>query len=166
MSRLLITEEEKNSILEKYGLITEQGTFLSIFPNVNILKSADMNINPNSNVIYLTKRGPNNTVVPNSKFSYKVSGSYGFLSFDVKLRNFKRGADGSLNLEAQPTNGAVLSVMKKLVPSNNLTTDGWLKVYIPVDKINSALEKLFKNKGSVAEIDAGNGVEIELEQIS
>ena len=165
MSRLLITEEEKNTILEKYGLITEQMTFLTIFPNVNALKNANMGINPNSNIIYLTKRGPNNTVVPNSKFSYKVSGSYGFLSFNVKLRNFKRNDDGSLELEAQPTNSAVLSMMKKLVPSNTLTTDNWLKVYISVDKINSALEKLFKNKGSVAEIDAGNGVEIELEQI-
>lgn len=164
MSRLLITEEEKNSILEKYGLVTEQVTFLSIYPNVNALRSANMGINQNSNIIYLTKRGPNNTVIPNSKFSYEVSGSYGFFSFNVKLRNIKRGADGSLNIEAQPSNSAVLSIMKKMVPSNNLTTDGWLKVSIPVDKLNTALDQLFKNKGSVAEIDAGNGVAIELKQ--
>lgn len=163
---LIISEDEKNIILAKYGLITEQTLpFLSVFPNTEVLKSAQMNINPNTNIIYLTKRDKNNKVLPNSKFSYKVSGSYGLLNFNVMLRNFKRLSNGSLELEAQPTNNIVSGLMKKMVPKENLTTDNWLRVEVPVDKLNSGLQQLITNKGSVAKIDAGEGVKIGLNQV-
>ena len=164
--RLVILEEEKNSILGKYGLITEQSSpFLSTYPNIQSLKSANMNISPNTNIIFLTKRDKENNVIPNSKFSYRVSGSYGLFDFNVKLRNFKRLSNGSLELEAQPTNSFVLGAMKKLVPKESKTTDDWLKVEVPVDKLNAALQQLITNKGYIAKIDAGEGVEIELKQI-
>jgi hypothetical protein len=187
-----LSEEEKNSIREQHTggmkvmtenfnkllnsklgdakpLVNEEQTlpFLNVFPNVNVLKSVNdtiMTISPNSNVIYLTKRNPKSgVIIPKTKFAFKVSGSYGWLNFDVKLRNFKRNTDGSLELEAQPTNSMVSGIMKKMVPAKNLTNDGWLKVYIPVAKINPALDQLFTNKGSEATIDAGNGIEISLE---
>ena len=52
--------------------------------------------------------------------------------------------------------------MKKMVPAKDLTSDGWLKNYIPVTKVNPALDQLFKNNGSKATIDVGNGIEISL----
>jgi hypothetical protein len=166
--RLLINEEEKKEILSKY-LTEAVGPFLAAFPSSAALKSikdTTFNIEPNSNIIFLTKRNPaTGAVVPNTKFRYKVSGSYSFFDFDVNLRNFKRGADGSFTLEAKPTNGTVASLMRKLVPDSNLTKDGWLSVYIPVAKINTALDGLFKNKGVSSVIDAGNGVEIELKNV-
>lgn len=164
--RLIISEEERNVILGKYGVIIEQMTpFLNTYPNIQALRAANMNISPNTNIIYLTKRDKDNNVIPNSKFSYKVSGSYGLFNFNVKLRNFKRLSNGSLGLEAQPTSNFVLSAMKNLVPKENKTADDWLKVEVPVDKLNSALQQLITNKGSVAKIDAGEGVEIVLKQI-
>jgi hypothetical protein len=164
--RLIIFEEEKSSILSQYNLITEQqSVFLAAYPNIQVLRAANMNITPNTNIIYLTKRDKDNNVLPNSKFSYKVSGSYGLFDFNVKLRNFKRLSNGSLELEAQPTNNLVLSAMKKLVPKESKTSDDWLRVEVPVDKLNLALQELLKNKGSVANINAGEGVEIELKQV-
>ena len=78
------------------------------------------------------------------------------------MRNFKRRDDGSLELEAKPDSGVVAFTMRKLVPKPNQTEDGWLRVLIPVEKINAALDKLFNNKGSEAEIDAGSGITIVL----
>jgi len=163
---LIISEDEKNIILTKYGLITEQTSpFLSVYPSTRSLQTARMNINPNTNIIYLTKRDLRNNVIPNTKFSYRVSGSYGLLNFNVMLRNFTRLSNGSLELEAQPTNNIVLGLMKKMVPKESKTADDWLKVKVPVNKLNDGLQQLIINKGSVAKIDAGAGVKIELKQI-
>lgn len=164
---LIISEDEKNIILAKYGLITEQTLpFLRVFPNTGVLKSAQMTIKPDTNIIYLTKRDKNNKELPNSKFSYEVKGKYGLFDFNVKLRNFTRRSDGSLQLEVQPTNKMVLGVMKSMKGSEEFVTkDGWLGVLVPADKLNAGLQQLITNKGSVAKIDAGEGIKIVLTQV-
>lgn len=145
-------------------LLTEQTTFLSIYPNINLLKSVkDTTITVAGQYLKLAKRNPQNgQVIPGTTFNYKVEGKYGWLNFDVNMRNFKRNTDGALELEAKPDSGTVAYTMRKLVPKGSVTADGWLKVLIPLQKINDALAKLFNNKGTDAEIDAGNGVKITL----
>jgi hypothetical protein len=145
-------------------LLTEQASFLTIYPDVKSLTNVNnTSMSASGQQLKLSKRNPKNgQVIPNTTFSYNVEGSYGWFNFDVNMRNFKRNANGSLELEAKPSNNTIAYTMRKLVPKGNVTTDGWLKVLIPLDKINNALIKLFNNKGSEAEIDAGNGVTITL----
>ena len=56
--------------------------------------------------------------------------------------------------------------MKKLIPKESLTNDGWLKIVVPVDKLNAALVQLHNNKGSNAKIKVGSGIEINLLKIA
>lgn len=65
----------------------------------------------------------------------------------------------------EPTNGTVASIMKKLIPKGLITSDGWLQIKIPVDKLNNALVQLHNNKGTSAEINARGGVNIKLIKI-
>jgi len=159
---------EKRILFEKTltqgTLLTEQTSFLSIYPNVNVLRSVnDTTMTASGQQLKLSKRNPQTgQVIPGTTFSYKVEGKYGWFNFGVNMRNFKRNSTGALELEAKPNSGTVAWSMRKLVPANNVTKDGWLKVLIPVNKINDALVKLFNNKGASAEIDAGNGVTIKL----
>ena len=55
--------------------------------------------------------------------------------------------------------------MKKLIPKNHLTDDGWLYINVPVDKLNAALTQLHNNKGSKAQIKVGSGIDIELVKV-
>jgi hypothetical protein len=55
--------------------------------------------------------------------------------------------------------------MKKLIPSQALSQDGWLQIRVPVDKLNAALVQLHNNKGSSAEIKVGSGIEINLTKV-
>jgi hypothetical protein len=49
----------------------------------------------------------------------------------------------------------------------NQTTDGWLYVKVPVAQLNDALNKLFRNKGSKAEIELEKeGIDISLERVA
>ena len=177
MKNIIITESEKKEILQKYQVtrfdyLYEQNapTFASIFPP-NVIKSVkdtSYQIGQGTNLIYLSRRDPKTgQLIPKTTFTYKVSGSYkvGFapINFDVQLRNFKRGDDGSLELEARPKNKLVFSAMKKFISDKNLTSDGWLLVLVKVDKLNKGLDNLLRNQGSKALIDAGNGVTITLE---
>jgi hypothetical protein len=91
-----------------------------------------------------------------------VEGSYGMFDFDVNLRGFKRYGDGSLYVEAKPNNKMVSGIVSKLVPKENLTADGYIKNFIQKDKIDKAIALLKQNKGSECEIDAGQGVTINL----
>ena len=145
-------------------LLTEQVNFLAIYPNVNTLKSVkDTSLVASGQYLKLTKRNPQNgQIIPNTTLTYKIIGKFGGLKFAVNMRNFKRRDDGSLELEAKPDSGIVAFTMRNLVPKPNQTEDGWLRVLIPVEKINAALDKLFNNKGSEAEIDAGSGITIVL----
>jgi hypothetical protein len=159
----------------KETILSEQQSklgFISIFPTTDTLtKKTNMGYNPiggtnNTNIIYLTRRGEDGNIIPNSKFSYKLSGSYGFIGFDIILRNVSRNAsNGSLLGEVMPKSGTVAGIMKKLIPSNSLTKDGWLLISVPVDKLNAALVQLHNNKGSSAEIKVGSGIEINLVKV-
>ena len=93
---------------------------------------------------------------------YNVEGSYGFFDFDVNLRNFKRTTSGGLFVEAQPNNSMVQGIVSKLVPKEDLTKDGWIKSFVPKAKIDSAIALLKANNGQSAEIDAGQGVTLNL----
>jgi hypothetical protein len=175
-----ISSEEKNRILEmhkksdNFENITEQSNvqFASVFPNVNVLKSVKdtlLQVKPNTNLIYLSRRNPKTgQPIPNTTFTYEVTGSYSILripyNFKVQLKNFQRSSNGVLSLEARPDNKIVFSAMKNLIPKENLTQDQWLKVSVDPKKLNTGLDYLFRNKGTTARIDAGNGVSIILKQ--
>ena len=148
--------------------------FISMFPTADTLTTKTRaGYNPiggtnNTNIIYLTRRDETTgNEIPNSKFSYKLSGSYGFINFDIILRNVIRNrGNGKLTGEVMPKSGTVAGIMKKLIPSNALTKDGWLQISVPVDKLNAALVQLHNNKGSSAEIKVGSGIEINLVKVA
>jgi hypothetical protein len=165
-------QENISRIREVMLLEQKKMAFISIFPTVDTLTDkTKMGYNPiggtnNTNIIYLTRRGEDGKEIPNSKFSYKLSGSYGFIDFDIKLRNVVRNrGTGKLSGEVMPTNGTVAKIMKKLIPDRSLTEDGWLEIEVPVDKLNAALVQLHDNQGSSAEINVGSGVEISLVKV-
>jgi hypothetical protein len=157
----------------KQVMLLEQGTpFLMAFPNITALIPDNPKVAPavtggnNTNVIYLTKRDKNGNPLPNTKFSYKLSGSYGFINFDIILRNVVRNAmTGALRADVMPKNNTVKGIMMKLIPKDAITADGWLNVYVSTKQINDALTKLHNNEGSSAEIKVGNGVGINLEKV-
>jgi nitrogen fixation protein len=157
----------------KEVMLLEQGTpFLAAFPSVSALIPDNQKIAPsvtggnNTNIIYLTKRDQKGNILPNTKFSYKVSGSYGFVGFDINLRNVKRNPlTGALTADVMPKNNTVKGIMMKLIPKDAITADGWLNVYVSTKQINDALTKLHNNDGSSAEIKVGNGVGINLEKV-
>jgi hypothetical protein len=120
---------------------------------------------PGDNTKQITLKG----VDPNTKrtlfLKYNISGSYGIFGFDVELRNIRRQPNGDLRAEAKPSNKTVHGILKGLVSKNNLTSDGWLYVKVPSVKISEAIDKLRKNKGQSAKLDAGFGVTINLQQV-
>jgi hypothetical protein len=143
----------------KETILSEQQSkfgFISMFPTTDTLtKKTNMGYNPIGG-----------TIIPNSKFSYKLSGSYGFINFDITLRNVSRNrGTGVLSGEVMPKNNIVAGIMKKLIPSQALSQDGWLQIRVPVDKLNAALVQLHNNKGSSAEIKVGSGIEINLTKV-
>ncbi len=162
------------SVIKNIVLSEQQSRmgFINVFPTIDTLTDrTKMGYNPiggtnNTNIIYLTRRGEDGKVIPNSKFTYKLSGSYGFIDFGIKLRNVVRNrSNGKLSGEVMPTNKTVAGIMKKLIPSHALTEDGWLEIEVPVDKLNTALTQLHNNNGSSAEIKVGSGVEINLTKV-
>lgn len=165
--RILISERQ-------FNLLTEAPSpFLTVFPDVSSIVPANPKEAPavtggnNTNIIYLTKRDRNGNPLPNTKFSYELSGSYGFIGFDIILRNVARSATtGALTAQVMPKNGTVKGMMTKLIPKDAITPDGWLKVYVSTKQINDALTKLHNNEGSSAEIKVGNGIGITLEKVA
>lgn len=167
----LVKRVIKESTSEK-SIISEQATFLSVFPNLNMLTNRDQKTQPlmggddNTNIIYLTKRDAQGRTQPNTKFSYKLTGKYGFISFDIKLRKVERGlSSGILRGEVLPSNSVVKKAMQSLIGKEHLTPDGWLKIAAPSEQINDALVQLHKNKGSVAKLNLDGGVGITLQQV-
>ena len=163
-----LTRLVKRVIKESKEMMQEQAApqFLTIFPTATALASSSIGGNNNTNVIYLTKRDAKGKEVPGTKFSYKVGGSYGFADFNLTLRNVRRDAQGNLLGEALPSSGIVKAAMRKLIPKENQTQDGWLYVKVPVVQLNQALTKLFANKGQKAEIELPKeGIDITLERI-
>ena len=145
----IINESDKKTI-------SEQTTLLNI-PSKNIGFFAG------NNAKQILLKGPADPKTGKSlTLRYNISGSYKFVGFDVELRNIKRTSDGGLRAEARPSNNMVYGLVKKFVPKENLTPDGWLYVFVDKQKIDNAIMELKNNNGSEAEIDAGNGVTIEL----
>ena len=146
--KLVINESNKN-------LISEQTTLLSINPSNILFSQGDT-----------AKQIKLKAVDPTSKkplvLKYNIQGEYSIFDFDVLLRNIQRKSNGDLTAEVKPNNSSVAWTMKKLVPKDNITNDGWLYITIPSIKINQAITQLKQNKGSNAEIDAGQGVTINL----
>lgn len=164
--KILISERQ-------YNLLTEAPSpFLTVFPNVGAIVPVNPKMAPsvtggnNTNIIYLTKRDQNGSPLPNTKFSYELSGSYGFVGFDIILRNVVRSATtGALTAQVMPKSGTVKGMMTKLIPKDSITADGWLKVYVSTKQINDALTRLHNNEGASAEIEVGNGISINLEKV-
>ena len=118
-------------------ILTEQQLgFISMFPTADTLTTKTRaGYNPiggtnNTNVIYLTRRDEKTgTEIPNSKFSYKLSGSYGFINFDITLRNISRNpATGELLGQVLPKSGTVAAIIKKLIPGKSLTLPPLIKI--------------------------------------
>jgi hypothetical protein len=86
-------------------------------------------------------------------------------SFNVNIRNLKRDNQGNLLGEVLPSNSFAASAMRNLIPSQNLTKDGWLTIKIPNQKLTQGIQSLKSTKGQKAEIDAGQGVSVTLEYI-
>jgi hypothetical protein len=164
LEKRFLVEESKN-------IISEQVTFAAAFPSVNMLTSRDVKTQPlmggndGTNIIYLTKRDANGRPIPNTKFSYKLKGKYGFIPFNITLRKVSRDSAGKLFAEVLPDNGIVRKAMQKLIGKEFLTQDGWLKIAAPPDKINAALVQLHQNKGSKAKLELDGGVDIVLELV-
>jgi hypothetical protein len=175
MKTFIIEEQEKNRILnmhkeatEKHylnnlseskdskGNINEQLTLLNV-PSLGIMMGSSPG---NEQQILLKGVDPKTKIT--SVLKYNVEGQYEGIGFDVNLRNFKRNADGSLYVEAQPDNWFVKTAVSALIPNKDLTKDGWIMNKIPKAKIDNAIAALKQNKGTTANLDAGHGVMIKL----
>jgi len=171
MKKFILLEEEKLQIKSMYGLTEAPMTppapvrpttvmdTLSVAPN----KIVFQNSTKNNNVIFLSLRDAAGKVIPNSKFKYKIGGSYGRFKFDVNIRNLKRDNEGNLLGEVLPSNSMAAYAMRQLIPSNNLTEDNWLMIKIPNQKLTQGIQSLKSNKGQTAAIDAGQGVSVTLQ---
>ena len=160
-----------NKVIKETTITEQTTTFAAVFPSVNLLTTTNprtapiMGGNNGTNIIYLTKRDANGKPVPGTKFSYKLTGKYGFIPFNIILRNVTRNAAGTLKGEVQPSNSIVKKAMMALIPKEHITPDGWLKIEAPSDKINNALVQLHQNDGSEATMELEGGVNITLQQV-
>jgi hypothetical protein len=168
-----LTSLVKRIVKEREIILNEQATFMTIFPTVASMtavgdkNNAAIGSNNGTNIIYLTKRDAKGNVIPNTKFSYKVGGSKGLIDFNVTLRNIRRDFTGNLTGEARPDSKIIASTMKALIPKENVTADGWLKIFVPKAKLDAALVELYNNKGKTATIELENeGIDITLEKIN
>jgi hypothetical protein len=107
------------------------------------------NSTQNNNIIFLSPAAN-----PKTLFKYKIDGTYSWFDFDISVRNLTKDKSGNLMGEVQPQNS--------VVHSGDLTTDGWLKITVPVDKLQSGLAEVKKNGGKSGKIDAGSGVGVQL----
>ena len=160
-----------NKVIKETTITEQSTTFASVFPSVNMLTNTNIKTAPimggnnGTNIIYLTKRDANGNPIPGTKFSYKLTGKYGFIPLNIILRNVSRNAAGKLTGEVQPSNSIVKKAMMALIPKQHITPDGWLRIEAPRDKINDALTQLHQTKGSSAEMELEGGVDITLEQV-
>lgn len=140
-------------------------SFLSVFPTAATLLPTKVNSQDNTNIVYLSKRDENGRVVPNTKFSYKLTGSYGFADFDIILKNVYRNSDGSLEAYVKPKNNMMFKIMEKMLPDDVVMDGGFWGVIIDAKGLNNALIQLHNNKGMKAEVDMGYGLKIKIEKI-
>jgi len=168
-----LTTLVKRIVKEREIILNEQATFMTIFPTVASMtavgdkNNAAIGSNNGTNIIYLTKRDAKGNVIPNTKFSYRVGGSKGLIDFNITLRNVRRDYVGNLTGEALPDSKVMASTMKALIPKENITADGWLKIFVPKAKLDAALIELYNNKGREATIELDDeGIDITLEKIN
>lgn len=170
MKKFILLENEIEEIKSMYGLseaipapIVQKTVMdtLSVAPNKLIFQ----NSSNNNNIIFLSVRDDAGKVIPGTTYKYKIGGSYSWFSFNVNIRNLKRDAQGNLIGEVLPSNSAAASAMRALIPSQNLTKDGWLMIKIPNQKLTQGIQSLKSTKGQKAEIDAGQGVSVTLEYL-
>jgi hypothetical protein len=172
MKKFIIETEEKERILGMHKEATKTHYLNNLSESKNILNEqlALLNV-PSASIIFSSSpgnakqiflKGTDPKTNKTSTLKYNVEGSYGFFDFDVNLRNFKRTTSGGLFVEAQPNNSMVQGIVSKLVPKEDLTKDGWIKSFVPKAKIDSAIALLKSNNGQSAEIDAGQGVTLNL----
>lgn len=153
-----LTESDLTRIVKRVideKMLSEQTTLLNILPQNILMTSGD-----NTKQIKLKAIDPKTK--QNLVLKYNISGEYGMFDFNVNLRNIKRQSNGDLTAEVKPDNSTVAWTMKKLVPKDFITEDGWLTIRIPAYKINQSINQLRQNKGTSAEIDAGQGVTVKL----
>ena len=173
MKKFILLEEEKLQIKSMYGLTEAPMTppaparpttvmdTLSVAPN----KLLFQNSTNKDNTIFLSAIDGAGKVIPNTTYKYKIGGSYSFFDFSVNIRNLKRDAQGNLIGEVLPSNSMAASAMRSLIPKQNLTTDGWLMIKIPNQKLTEGIQSLKSTKGQTADIDAGQGINVTLQYI-
>jgi hypothetical protein len=155
--------QKKNNIREvnmnlEIRFLNEQ----TVVPLMTVLSTPNnvaVNAQDNTDIIFLTMRDKTGKIVPNSKYSYKVRGKKGFISFDITLRKVKRLSNGDLSAEAYPKSD-IMKGLLSLIPSKYKTADGYVKILVPNAKITEAIKKLQENKGVNATVDAGNGIDV------
>ena len=175
-----MSEEEKNIIREQHGMrvVTENfhkllGSKLGdVKPLLNeqlsllSINSASILFSNGDNTKQIKLKGIDPTTKKPLVLKYNIKGQYPiwgkYVGFDVNLRNIKRAANGDLLAEAQPNNKLVANAVESFIPVENLTTDGWVKVTVPAQKINESIMQLKKNNGGSATIDAGHKITITL----
>ena len=153
-----LTESDLTRIVKRVideKMLSEQTTLLNILPQNILMTSGD-----NTKQIKLKAIDPKTK--QNLVLKYNISGEYGMFDFNINLRNIKRQSNGDLTAEVKLDNSTVAWTMKKLVPKDFITEDGWLTIRIPAYKINQSINQLRQNKGASAEIDAGQGVTVKL----
>jgi len=171
MSKIIkLTESDLLNLVKR--VIKEQAPMAQV-PLLTVLATPAL-VNASSDgtgTIYLSQRDNKGQNIPNTTYKYSVKGVYdpgSFLPnvpFNVILRNVRRDRQGTLLGEAQPSGNAMKKIMKELIPTDALTSDGWMKFRVPEDKLNAGLQSLAGNQGKSATIDAGNGVKIKLSLI-
>jgi hypothetical protein len=173
MKKFILLEEEKLEIKSMYGLTEApmsppapaRPTTVMDTLAVPSNKLMFQNSTNKDNTIFLSVRDDAGKIIPNTTYKYKIGGSYGMFSFNVNIRNLKRDNQGNLLGEVLPSNSFAASAMRNLIPSQNLTKDGWLTIKIPNQKLTQGIQSLKSSKGQKAEIDAGQGVSVTLEYI-
>lgn len=170
MKKFILLENEIEEIKSMYGLSeatpapVAQRTVMDTL-SVPPAKLIFQNSSNNNNIIFLSVRDDAGKVIPGTTYKYKIGGSYSFFDFNVNIRNLKRDAQGNLIGEALPSNSMAAGAMRSLIPSQNLTKDGWLMIKIPNQKLTQGIQSLKSTKGQKAEIDAGQGVSVTLEYV-
>jgi hypothetical protein len=156
MKIIKLTESDLTRLVKKVinesNIITEQLAVLN-YPLASIM------FMPGDNTKQIRLKALDPKTKKYSVLNYNVKAKYGVFGFGLQMRNFKR-SNGILFVEVLPENTVVQKTLKTLIPKESVTSDGWLRVSIPPDKIDAAIQELKQNKGSNGTIDAGQGVKI------
>ena len=105
---------------------------------------------PEEQTILLTDRKNPKT----QALSYKISAEYAGMDIGGDFKKFVRNADGSLYSEVK-----IGWAVRQLIPDKFLTEkDKYLKLTIPAENIQQAIDQLKKTNGAKAQIRVPSGV--------